>query len=320
MREALQRRIRGGAGAFATSHLRVCRPAAARHHLGREGRHGHQQRAPHQPRAPCRAGAAARRGTTGHRHRLRAAPRTRLRPGRPSLFAYDERGIGVERAPREHTRARSRHHRPELRRARSGGPGSSARRRAERPRARLYEDGVFPRRRPRPLRRPPTCRWPSRARRAALQLTTGRLRDQWHGMSRTGTVGRLFGHVAEPAVRCTRRTWNAPALAEGRPGCTSPRRRGSIVLPAAVEHRPDPAQAFIAMHWGDVNTSAGAAPTARRRLASTRHQSGLLPRVAPARAQARRGEDPQAELPGGCSPWLAARGRALRADASSCAS
>ena len=24
---------------------------------------------------------------------------------------------------------------------------------------------------------------------------TGRLRDQWHGMSRTGTLGRLFGHV-----------------------------------------------------------------------------------------------------------------------------
>ena len=34
-----------------------------------------------------------------------------------------------------------------------------------------------------------------------FSLNTGRLRDQWHGMSRTGTLGRLFGHVAEPAVQ-----------------------------------------------------------------------------------------------------------------------
>ena len=52
--------------AFATHrHRALRRPAAARHHLGREGRHRHQQRAPHQPRAP--RGAAAGRGarTTG---------------------------------------------------------------------------------------------------------------------------------------------------------------------------------------------------------------------------------------------------------------
>ena len=33
-----------------------------------------------------------------------------------------------------------------------------------------------------------------------LRLTTGRLRDHWHGMSRTGSVARLFGHVAEPRL------------------------------------------------------------------------------------------------------------------------
>jgi assimilatory nitrate reductase catalytic subunit len=48
--------------AFATHrHLRLCRPAAARHHLGREGRHGDQQRAPHQPRARRRAAAGEAR-------------------------------------------------------------------------------------------------------------------------------------------------------------------------------------------------------------------------------------------------------------------
>ena len=40
-----------------------------------------------------------------------------------------------------------------------------------------------------PVAEPRESRYP-------LSLTTGRLRDQWHGMSRTGTLGRLFGHVS----------------------------------------------------------------------------------------------------------------------------
>jgi assimilatory nitrate reductase catalytic subunit len=58
------------------------RPAAARHHLGREGRHRHQQRAPHQPRAPRRAAPGEAR-TTGDRRRFRAAAGARLRPAAP---------------------------------------------------------------------------------------------------------------------------------------------------------------------------------------------------------------------------------------------
>ncbi|MEO8300123.1 MAG: molybdopterin-dependent oxidoreductase, partial [Burkholderiales bacterium] len=65
-------------------------------------------------------------------------------------------------------------------------------------RARLYEDGRFAtadgRARfaavaYRPVAEPRDARHP-------FALTTGRLRDHWHGMSRTGTLGRLFGHVA----------------------------------------------------------------------------------------------------------------------------
>jgi assimilatory nitrate reductase catalytic subunit len=72
-------------------------------------------------------------------------------------------------------------------------------------RSRLYEDGRFEfddgRARfaavkPLALAEPRNVRHP-------YSLTTGRLRDQWHGMSRTGTVGRLFlrrrtGHRAAP--------------------------------------------------------------------------------------------------------------------------
>ncbi|AOS79939.1 MULTISPECIES: nitrate reductase [Hydrogenophaga] len=117
--------------------------------------------------------------------------------------------------------------------------------------ARLYEDGVFPTADGRarfaalpykPLAEPRESRYP-------FSLTTGRLRDQWHGMSRTGTLGRLFGHVAEPAVQLNARDMERLALADGDlVHVTS--KRGSIVLPAQASEQIAPAQAFIAMHWG----------------------------------------------------------------------
>jgi assimilatory nitrate reductase catalytic subunit len=36
--------------------------------------------------------------------------------------------------------------------------------------------------------------------RLPLHLNSGRLRDQWHGMSRTGVVPRLFAHAPEPVL------------------------------------------------------------------------------------------------------------------------
>jgi assimilatory nitrate reductase catalytic subunit len=50
----------------------------------------------------------------------------------------------------------------------------------------------------------PSARYP-------LHLNTGRLRDQWHGMSRTGLVARLYSHEAEPCCTCTRTTWSDAA-------------------------------------------------------------------------------------------------------------
>ncbi|HYD80915.1 MAG TPA: molybdopterin-dependent oxidoreductase [Paucimonas sp.] len=117
---------------------------------------------------------------------------------------------------------------------------------------RLYEDGIFPTASGRakfvdatyqPVAEPVDTRFPFR-------LTTGRLRDQWHGMSRTGTVAQLFAHAAEPAVLM------APIDMERRfikPGdlvhVTS--RRGSQILPAAASDDLRSGQAFIGMHWGE---------------------------------------------------------------------
>ncbi len=119
-------------------------------------------------------------------------------------------------------------------------------------RARLYEDGCFPtadgRARfadapYRALAEPRDARYP-------VSLTTGRLRDHWHGMSRTGTLGRLFGHVSEPGIELhpqelARRGWAEGQLLH----VTS--RRGSIVLPVRGSEAVQPAQAFVAMHWGE---------------------------------------------------------------------
>ena len=118
-------------------------------------------------------------------------------------------------------------------------------------RKRLYEDGRFPTPDGRarfvavPFRsvaEPRDARYP-------FALNTGRLRDQWHGMSRTGTLGRLFGHAAEPVVQMHPNDMARRMLAAG--GLVSVQsRRGRIVLPAQPSEDVSPAQVFIAMHWG----------------------------------------------------------------------
>ncbi len=118
--------------------------------------------------------------------------------------------------------------------------------------ARLYEDGVFPT--PdgkarfvntvyKPVAEPRESRFP-------FSLTTGRLRDQWHGMSRTGTLGRLFGHVPEPVIQMNVQDMTRRLLKEGDlVQVTS--KRGSIVLPVQASPEIGMSQAFVAMHWGE---------------------------------------------------------------------
>ena len=107
-------------------------------------------------------------------------------------------------------------------------------RRATAGRQRLYVDGVFatPDGRARfaampyvPVAEKPDARHPFR-------LNTGRLRDQWHGMSRTGTVAQLFQNAGEPRLQlqcvrsCAARDRSRrPRLrrVEARPHCRSGR-------------------------------------------------------------------------------------------------
>ncbi len=116
---------------------------------------------------------------------------------------------------------------------------------------RLYEDGIYPTadgkakfvpHAYKPVAEPRESRFP-------FSLTTGRLRDQWHGMSRTGTLGRLFGHVPEPVVQMNAQDMSRRLLKEGDlVHVTS--KRGSILLPVQASSEVNVTQAFIAMHWG----------------------------------------------------------------------
>ena len=66
---------------------------------------------------------------------------------------------------------------------------------------------------------------------------------------RTGTLGRLFGHVPEPAVQLHAQDMARRGLKEGElVHVTS--RRGSIVLPVQASSEVALSQAFMAMHWG----------------------------------------------------------------------
>jgi assimilatory nitrate reductase catalytic subunit len=117
---------------------------------------------------------------------------------------------------------------------------------------RLYEDGIYPTSDGKakfantvykPVAEPRESRYP-------FSLSTGRLRDQWHGMTRTGTLGRLFGHVAEPSLQMHPQDMARRLLNEGDlVHVTS--KRGSILVPVQASAELGLSQVFMAMHWGE---------------------------------------------------------------------
>ncbi|MET1116281.1 MAG: molybdopterin-dependent oxidoreductase [Comamonas sp.] len=117
--------------------------------------------------------------------------------------------------------------------------------------ARLYEDGLFPTSDGKarfhaapfqPLAEPVDARHP-------FSLTTGRLRDQWHGMSRTGTLGRLFSHAAEPRLHMHPHDIQRRGFSEGELVQVSSR-RGSLIVALQADTQLAPTRLFMAMHWG----------------------------------------------------------------------
>ncbi|PJI98508.1 assimilatory nitrate reductase (NADH) alpha subunit apoprotein [Acidovorax sp. 69] len=187
-------------------------------------------------------------------HQLEA----RLRPGQPTLFPYttDHADQGAETVWNEHresTRGRDLDitglswEMLEL----AGPQQWPLPDGAVTGKARLYEDGVFPtadgRARFAAHAWQPTAE--QRESRYPFSLTTGRLRDQWHGMTRTGQLGRLFGHVAEPSVQLHPQDMERRGLKSGDLVYVTSK-RGTIVVPVQGDTTVGLSQAFMAMHWG----------------------------------------------------------------------
>ncbi|MDR3398190.1 MAG: molybdopterin-dependent oxidoreductase [Pandoraea sp.] len=116
--------------------------------------------------------------------------------------------------------------------------------------ARRYEDGVFATSDGRarfhafeyqPVAEPINARHP-------LRLITGRLRDQWHGMSRTGRVGQLFEHAPEPALTMHPADAARRSLRAGEFVRLSSR-RGERVLMLSVSDDVASGTVFVPMHW-----------------------------------------------------------------------
>ncbi|HUW36413.1 MAG TPA: molybdopterin-dependent oxidoreductase [Rhodocyclaceae bacterium] len=82
-----------------------------------------------------------------------------------------------------------------------------------------------------------------------LALNSGRVRDQWHGMSRTGKLAQLMNHAELPAAAFHPADLERRGLKAGELVRISSR-RGAIVLPAAADAGLKPGHVFVPMHWG----------------------------------------------------------------------
>ena len=118
-------------------------------------------------------------------------------------------------------------------------------------RQRLYEDGIFPTANGRArfvvAEHRPTAEVTDAS--FPISLLSGRLRDQWHGMSRTGTVARLFNLDDEPLLTMHPADLRQRDL-HGGDLVTVRNARGSIVVRVAADDGLPRGSAWLPMHWG----------------------------------------------------------------------
>ena len=183
-------------------HDGLCRRASPGHRLGREGRHRHQFRTPHFPPARASCPIPARPSPTGGSSpKWRPAwagptpsptsPRPTSSPSTPpcppSRTTAAAPSTSARWPTRTTTRSPQRNGRPKHRRTGT---------------ARLFAEGGFPTPDARARFVAVQAEGPATSASAEYPfiLNTGRIRDQWHTMTRTGLVPRLSSHIAEPFV------------------------------------------------------------------------------------------------------------------------
>ncbi|HKX78472.1 MAG TPA: molybdopterin-dependent oxidoreductase [Novosphingobium sp.] len=102
----------------------------------------------------------------------------------------------------------------------------------------------------------PLAKWP-------LTLNTGRYRDQWHTMTRTGLSPKLSQHRREPMVEIHPADAADAGIAEGDLVSVSTP-QGQSIFRAALSHGQRRGEVFTPIHWTDRQSTGG--------------RTGLLPR------------------------------------------
>ena len=115
---------------------------------------------------------------------------------------------------------------------------------------RLFANGAFytadGRARLVPVQSPSTVESPD-----SLRLNTGRYRDQWHTMTRTGLSPRLSGHRPQPVLDIHPEDAKAHGVTEGALTCITGS-MGRYIAKARLTDAQTPGQVFLPMHWNKV--------------------------------------------------------------------
>ena len=98
-----------------------------------------------------------------------------------------------------------------------------------------------------------------------LLLNTGRVRDQWHTMTRTGLVPRLSDHAPSPLPSSHPADAARLGAEPGGAGAPRPRRRANACCASRTDAGQRAGEVFVPMHWTDAFTSAGPIDRAGRR-------------------------------------------------------
>ena len=83
-----------------------------------------------------------------------------------------------------------------------------------------------------------------------LVLNTGRVRDHWHTLTRTGKSPRLSGHSIEPFLEMHPHDAQALAVEEGELVRVDSR-HGEVLVRARIDAGQRPGSVFIPMHWSE---------------------------------------------------------------------
>jgi assimilatory nitrate reductase catalytic subunit len=82
-----------------------------------------------------------------------------------------------------------------------------------------------------------------------LVLNTGRLRDHWHSLTRSGRAARLWNHVEEPILGLNPADLERRGLSAGQLVKVASK-RGQLILKCQADPDLRPGQAWLPMHWG----------------------------------------------------------------------